>query len=357
MRGLTVLLTVAAVVLAVWVVSVGVPRARENGGRQPLNPLRNLAQALSAESLDHGWPELPGSEFALAAVARGIVDVRNPDNLEIFWPEGMPDDVDMARYREITWETLGQGTYGDLTSIAGRRTNDPRYRIETESKEIVPILGHIRDGHLTLAYSNGTAKGVSREELGLPPGEALVFGDASSSPLLRALADRDEQPRGPGLGSPEDALRTLTMVLSARSLTKAWPELPGSEFALAVVADGMLDVRDPENLTIFWPDGMPADVDIARYRDITWDTLGTGAYGNLTEIAGRRTNDPRFRMPDGGGDAVPILGFVRGDVAILAFSDGSTRALDREALGLEAGEPIVFGERSPSELLQALADR
>ncbi len=79
-----------------------------------------------------------------------------------------------------------------LTSYAGRR-NDEKEHILSSAEQMAnaPIIADLSfPGGLVLGYCGGAARWVSAEELGLPPDQPIVVGDASPIEMLKHLSDR-----------------------------------------------------------------------------------------------------------------------------------------------------------------------
>src|SRR5437867_3655553 len=73
------------------------------------------------------WPSFNGKNLALYLVAKGLIDKRNPKNLEILFSPGDTlykfDDVGAKAYDDVTIEALRTegNDFRKLTSYAGRR--------------------------------------------------------------------------------------------------------------------------------------------------------------------------------------------------------------------------------------------
>ena len=79
-----------------------------------------------------------------------------------------------------------------LTSYAGRR-NDEREHLLTalDQQNNAPIIADLSfPGGVILGYVGGAAKWVTAEELGLPPDQPIIVGDASPVEALRHLSDK-----------------------------------------------------------------------------------------------------------------------------------------------------------------------
>lgn len=200
-----ILVVMSIIVVLVGMVTVIVPRAQEQARRtESLNNVRNMVQALSSESLTKNWPPYSGKNFTLSLIPRGIVDIRNPDNIEIFFSPGDRiftfDKVGPDPYKEVTAKALRDGAdFHNLTSYAGRMNADDDYVITAGDEQMVsPIISDDDEGALhhpqgmVIGYTNGTAKFVEWGDIG--------------------MAAPDEKSPEPFLGeqAPVDLLRTLS---------------------------------------------------------------------------------------------------------------------------------------------------
>ena len=162
--------------------------------RDAVNNARNLSIILSERSARRGWPPYGGKNFVLALVAHELIDIRNPDNLEIFFcpPRGEQAVVPSREaYEAVTKDALTQRRFPTLTDFAGRRNDEPAYRlVQGDHEKGEPILGCRYGDGVVIGFSDGAAHFVDREDLGLGPDEEIGVGEASTSPLLRPLSDR-----------------------------------------------------------------------------------------------------------------------------------------------------------------------
>jgi hypothetical protein len=160
----------------------------------------------------------------------------------------------------------------------------------------------------------------------------------------------------------QDSLRALvTMMLARRTVPKdgAWPSLDGRSFVLWSVAEGDVDPRDPQSLEVLFAGRpVPRGIGPRDYAGVTPASLQTQRFPKLTNLAGRRNADPDARItPEEELRGTPMLAYLGyPDVAVVAFSDGAVRTLDRKALGLPPQEPIRAGPSSRSPLLRLLSE-
>lgn len=157
--------------------------------------LRTLALLLADGSIRRGWPAFSGKRFVLSVAASGLVDPRDPSNLDVFFSPGDEE-------RSLTKATEGalqrvteQSLQGDLdvdrlTSYAGRRNAAREWMLTPDAlKKIVPILADLSfESVVIIAYSDGSVQVKTRKDLGIAPGVAITVGDDAPSELLRGLS-------------------------------------------------------------------------------------------------------------------------------------------------------------------------
>lgn len=167
---------------------------------------------------------------------------------------------------------------------------------------------------------------------------------------------------GPGgRGGVRDNARSILLFMIDRRTGEGgggWPAYSGKNFVLSVVATKDLDIRRRENLEIlFGEGGIPDDIDIRDYEAINRDSLKHQRFSPLTHFAGRRNADPRYRITEQEEQmGTPLIAIRHRDGVIVGYSGGDVRFHDREELGLDDDEPIVFGDSSRSDLLRCLSD-
>jgi hypothetical protein len=129
----------------------------------------------------------------LALVAHKLIDIRNPDNLEVFFCPQQGSSVHVPTgeaYERVTKDALTWRRFPELTDFAGRRNDEPAYVLDDEAETgNEPILACRYGGGVIVGFDDGRVRVVDREDLGLGPDEEIVFGEASTSPLLRKLSD------------------------------------------------------------------------------------------------------------------------------------------------------------------------
>ena len=158
-----------------------------------MNNARNLAIILSERSIKRGWPPYGGKNFVLSLVAYELIDIRNPENLEIFFCPG--SDVEGARpkreaYELVTKEALAQRSFPELTVFAGRRNDEPSCRLgDAAPWAQEAVLACAYEDGVVVGFADGSTRWCDRGDLGLGPDDPIVFGEASASPLLRKLSD------------------------------------------------------------------------------------------------------------------------------------------------------------------------
>lgn len=144
-----------------------------------------------------------GKNFVLGPIAYRDIDIEERKNLGIFFS---PRDgkyslakVDPARYAAIDKETLRTGDFHELTSWAGRRNADARFRITPRAMRRRTIILcddddgplHHADG-LNVCWSDGKAYFMDWDELGMaPPSDAdWWLGASAGTSRMRALSSR-----------------------------------------------------------------------------------------------------------------------------------------------------------------------
>jgi len=201
-----VLVVVGTVVVLLGAVATTVPRAQEKARRiESINNVRSMAILLSERSIRKSFPPYDGKNFVLSLVAYRIVDIRNPENLQIFFSPGdvlyTLDRATPERFKEVTPQALrAESDFHELTSYAGRRNADRDYLITVDRlKMVVPMICDDDDGPLhhldglVMGYTDGSAKFVEWQDLGIPrpeePDDPEPFlGDEAWTDSLRALA-------------------------------------------------------------------------------------------------------------------------------------------------------------------------
>jgi hypothetical protein len=194
-RALTVLALCALLLSAPLLTACGdgKPRPTQRDLIASTNNLRNLTLILADRSIRKGWPPYDGKGFVLSTVALGLVDARNPRNLEVFFsPLDRPDPMPGSdEYKAVKKAALAASTdFSHLTSYAGRRNADPEYKITPEMlKRTVPVMADVSmPGYAIIAYSDGRVKVKKAADLGLPRGTQVTVGDDANVEELRGLS-------------------------------------------------------------------------------------------------------------------------------------------------------------------------
>lgn len=140
------------------------------------------------------WPKFNGKAFILWLVATGNIPRKDADALQIlFSPADETRSLEkaggVAAYEKVTLQALMQGgqDWGVLTSYVGRGAAGPDAKIAGD--EAVPIIADVsfEDGAV-VGYTNGAARWLTREELGIPAGVPITVGPDSPSPILRQFS-------------------------------------------------------------------------------------------------------------------------------------------------------------------------
>ncbi len=152
----------------------------------------------------------------------------------------------------------------------------------------------------------------------------------------------------------KDNLRTLlTLAMSERDGAPALdlPTLHGRSWILALVATGRLDSRNATHLVCLFSTTQDGEIDPAEYQALTLERLQTERFPHLTGYAGPGEREPGWK------GARPLIGDLTfEDGAIIGFSDGTVRWVERDELGLGDDDPIQAGPASKSPLLRMLSD-
>lgn len=144
-------------------------------------------------------PRYGGKRWFLRLVATGLVSKSDPKQLEILFSPGdgarsLAKAGGPAAYARIARETLDDPAFDPraLTSYAGPRLDEYAPRPpNAASPDGDPIVADLSfPGGVILGFPGGKVRWVEAEELGLPPGEPIVVGDASPHEWLRRLSDR-----------------------------------------------------------------------------------------------------------------------------------------------------------------------
>jgi hypothetical protein len=157
-------------------------------------------------------------------------------------------------------------------------------------------------------------------------------------------------------------LRHMATMLAERSIRKRWPRYSGKRFVLSLVADRLVDARDPRSLAVFFSPGdeerSVEKATLDAFGGVTAPSLKEGLDCDaLTSYAGRRNADREWMITASKLKVrVPILADLSFEgVVLLALTDGTVRVKTREELGIPAGVPITVGDDAPCEELKGLS--
>ena len=192
-------LGLVVVVLAATVMVTGGTHSPHDATER-INNVRHLAMLIVERAAREGsWPTWDGKRFVLSVVAHGDWRVAKEADAQLLFagyrkPGTLPTP---SSYAAVTVETLATLPVASLTSYAGRRNTDSRFRLPDgwlsrpdSWMGDEPILADLSLPDVAIVgFANGSARALEREELGLDPEDPIVAGDASKSPLLRALSD------------------------------------------------------------------------------------------------------------------------------------------------------------------------
>ncbi len=144
-------------------------------------------------------PRYGGKRWFLRLVAKHTLSSSDPKQLEILFSPG--DDARSLEkaggpkaYAAITFATLDDPAFDPraLTSYVGPRLDERAPRPQSAaSPDGDPIVADLSfPGGVILGFPNGKARWFDAEELGLPPDQPIVVGDASPVEMLKRLSDR-----------------------------------------------------------------------------------------------------------------------------------------------------------------------
>lgn len=159
-------------------------------------------------------------------------------------------------------------------------------------------------------------------------------------------------------------VRNLSYALADRVPRRGWPKQGGRNFVLSLMAAGIVDGRNPDNLAIFWCPGAKGWDELQRFTDdeawnaVTRESLRTRRFPHLTSYAGRRNDEPAYALDKVTDPGPHVLFGCRhhDDAVILAFTDGKVKYLEWEDLGLDDEPEILFGDGAPHPWLEALSE-
>lgn len=149
--------------------------------------------------LEMSWPKYGGKRFVLWLVATNRLTRSDATWLSILFSPGdgarsLEKAGGLKAYASLTLPTLKDPAIdvSALTSYAGRRNAEKEHILSAaEQMANAPVLADFSfPGGVVLGYCGGAARWVSAEELGLPPDEPIVVGDASPIEMLKHLSDR-----------------------------------------------------------------------------------------------------------------------------------------------------------------------
>ena len=138
------------------------------------------------------WPSVGGKNFVLWLVAKGYMARDVDTSLQALFSKGDKAHryPGMAAYKDLTVEKLAGLRFPALTSYAGRRNAEAAHALTPQilAAGKAPVLADLHyPGGAIVGFTDGTVRWMSLKDLGLSPGDPLVAGDASKSPLLRSL--------------------------------------------------------------------------------------------------------------------------------------------------------------------------
>lgn len=194
-----VVLSFVVVVTAAMVMVTGGTHSPHDATER-VNNVRHLAMLIVERAAREGsWPPWDGKRFVLSVVAHGDWRVAKEVDAQLLFAGYRKADTlpRPSAYAAVTVEALPTLPVAGLTSYAGRRNTDSRFRLPDGWLSRPdgwmgdePILADLSLPDMAIVgFADGCARALEREDLGLDPDDPIVAGDASKSPLLRALSD------------------------------------------------------------------------------------------------------------------------------------------------------------------------
>ena len=205
-----ILVVMGIISVLVSMVVVFIPKIVEKQNQtKSKDNVHNLIMMLISRKDKGGWPPYNGKNFHLSLVATQTVDIRNVQNLEVFFSPGdthftLAKAGGADKYKELEGKQgkaalkAGQD-FHELTSYAGRRNNG-EYEItsDQESQDTIIICddddGPVHhSGGIIVGYTSSKCLYLEWEELDMPkPNDAdhpdPFLGDQASNDMLRRLS-------------------------------------------------------------------------------------------------------------------------------------------------------------------------
>ena len=153
----------------------------------------------SGAGLEKPWPRYGGKRFVLWLVATNSLSKTDEKELEILFSPGdgthsLVKAGGLKAFAEVTKQTLKDPAIDvtALTSYVGRRNDEKEHTLSAaELMKNATIIADLSfPGGVILGFASGAVRWVPAEELGLPPDQPIVVGDASPVEVLRHLSDR-----------------------------------------------------------------------------------------------------------------------------------------------------------------------
>ena len=174
------------------------PSDARKASMKNVSDMIRLYQAHGA-GLSKPWPKYNGKRFILWLVATNTIDRASPDALAILFSagdrtRGVEKAGGPAAYQRVTLDSLRSESadLGGLTSYLGRRNGEKAHMLTAaELERGAPIIADLSfpDGAI-VGFTGGAVKWMTREDLGIAPGQPIAPGEASPSEILRAFADK-----------------------------------------------------------------------------------------------------------------------------------------------------------------------
>lgn len=204
-----ILVVMGIISVLVSMVVLIIPTIQERSSQtKSKDNVRNMLQMMMMRVTEKGvkgWPPYSGKNFVLDLVARGVIDIRNEENLETLFSPGDEkyglDYVDVKQYDNVKKDALKRGDdFHSLTSYAGRRNGDAEYRITSDQMKRGTIVIcddddgglHHPDG-LVVGSSNGSVQFKDWDQFDMvkpeePDHPEPFLGDDASNEELQKMS-------------------------------------------------------------------------------------------------------------------------------------------------------------------------
>lgn len=188
----------------------------------------------------------------------------------------------------------------------------------------------------------------------------LVFGGVAAAALLVLSHAQKVSNRS----KSEDNIKSLISVRfdSGRFTPEDYPRLSGRNYILSCVASGQVKAGGPMTLWLLWPPQLDEQfhkIDPRAYEQVSWESLKTRRFPNLTGYAGPRSagQDLTISLHDGNLGTPLIADLTDPDGIIVGFSNMAVRFMTWEDLEMDPPDgPVTVGPKAKNPILQMLSN-